>query len=154
MTNRTNISTDEATYEVAKYNITDHRHELIDLSKTEIDEALNETKRDYDLEDKDKTEKRDYPDIPSRKRIKWIRKDKNGLLFIYPLNHNVETKDPNTKEVTSKIISEKPIIGIAISFPEIENDEKIEYAVNQQFKTKDLDYDDELDQNDLTIGTD
>lgn len=154
LTNRTNISTDETTYEVAKYNITDHRHELIDLSQGEINEALNETKRDYDLEDKDKSEKRNYPDIPSRKRIKWIRKDKNALLFIYPLNHNVETKNPNTKEVILKIISEKPVIGIAVSFPEIENDEKVEYAVNQQFKTKDLDYDDELDQNDLTIGTD
>lgn len=154
LTNRTNISTDEATYEIAKFNITDHRHELIDLSKTEIDEAMHATKQDYDLEDKDRSEKRAYPDSPSRKRIKWVRNDKNGLLIIYPLNFDVKTKDPNTKEETQKIISDKPIIGIAISFPEIENDEKVEYAVNQQFKTKDLDYDDELDKNDLTIGTD
>ncbi|MDO9338930.1 MAG: Z1 domain-containing protein [Bacteroidales bacterium] len=155
LTNRTNINTDEDIYEVAKYNITDHRHELFDLSETEIINAKNATERDYDVEDKDKSEKRDYPDIPSRKRIKWIRNDKNGLLFIYPLNHNIETKDPtNTKKETTKIISEKPIIGIAISFPEIENDEKIEYAVNQQFRSKDLDYSDELDQNDLNIGTD
>ena len=155
LTNRTNVNIDDTTYEIAKYNITDHRHELIDLSDTEIDVALEATKNDYDLEDQDKIEKREYPMIPSRKRIKWIRKDTNGFLFIYPLNQNIETKAPDTKEVvTLKVISEKPIIGIAISFPEIDDDKKIEYAVNLQFKSKDLDYDDELDQNDLTIGTD
>ena len=154
LTKRTNVSDDDSTYEIRNYNITDHRHELIDLSKNDIIAALNATKADYDFEDKDKKEKRNYPDIPSRKRIKWIRKDTNGLLFIYPMNPKVETKETDNTKVTSKIISEKPIIGIAISFPELENDEKVEYAVNQQFKTKDLDYDDELDQNDLTFGTD
>lgn len=154
LTNRTNISNDDSTYEVAKYNITDHKHELIDLSKTEIENALTATKTDYDLEDKDKSEKRAYPDIPSRKRIKWIRNDKNGFLFIYPMNHNVERKDPVTGDIVSrKKISEKPIIGIAISFPEIENDEKIEYAVNEQFR-KEYEYPDKLDQQGENEGTD
>lgn len=153
LTNRTNISNDDSIYEVAKYNITDHKHELIDLSKTEIENALTATKTDYDLEDKDKSEKRAYPDIPSRKRIKWIRNDKNGFLFIYPMNHNAERKDPVTGDIISRIISEKPIIGIAISFPEIENDEKIEYAVNEQFR-KEYEYPDKLDQQDENEGTD
>jgi hypothetical protein len=156
LTDRTNISNDSSVYEVAKYNITDHLHELIDLSETEISNALIETKNDFDIEDKDKSEKRAYPDKPSRKRIKWIRKDSNGLLFIYPLNQNCQyIVDPTTKPkiLQRKLISDVPIIGIAISFPEIENDEKVEYAVNEQFR-KEYEYPEELDQIDLTDGTD
>lgn len=156
LTDRTNISNDSNSYEVAKYNITDHIHELIDLSETEILLALNETKKDFDAEDMDKLEKREYPNKPSRKRIKWIRNDKNGLLFIYPLNHNCQyVVDSTTKPKTlqRKQISNVPIIGIAISFPEIENDEKIEYAVNEQFR-KEYEYPEELDQTDINDGTD
>lgn len=40
-----------------------------------------------------------------------------------------------------------------MSFPEIENDEKIEYAVNEQFR-KEYEYPDELDQLDENDGTD
>lgn len=156
LTDRTNISNDSNVYEVAKYNITDHLHELIDLSDADISNALTETKKDFDLEDKDKSEKRPYPDKPSRKRIKWIRRDSDGLLFIYPLNQNcLFIKDSTTKPKTlqRKSILDIPIIGIAISFPEIENDEKVEYAVNEQFR-KEYEYPEELDQIDLTDGTD
>jgi len=142
LTDRTNISNDGSNYEVAKYNITDHRHELIDLSSEEINLAKAQTEADYKKEGK-----KEKPEMPSRKRIKWQRNSKNGLLLIYPLNHNCqhiidETATPKTFE--RKVISDIPIIGIAVSFPEIENDEKIEYAVNEQFK-KEYEYPDELD---------
>ena len=76
-------------------------------------------------------------------------------MLIYPLNHNCqriidETTEPKTIERT--LISDVPIIGIAISFPEIENDEKIEYAVNEQFR-KELEYSDELDKTDDVNGS-
>lgn len=156
LTDRTNINNDTSEYWIAKNNITDHIHELIDLSDTEIEAALTATKNDFDIEDKEKSEKREYPDKPSRKRIKWIRNDENGLLLIYPLNHNCQyIIDSSTKPRTlqRKFIANTPIIGIAISFPEIENDEKVEYAVNEQFR-KEYEYPDEFDQNDLTDGTD
>lgn len=151
LTDRTNISTDPVDYEVAKYNITDHRHELIDLNKTEIEDAKIQTEEDYL-----KQGNKEVPELPSRKRIKWRRESKNGLLLIYPLNHNCQrvidaTTEPKTME--RKLISDVPIIGIAISFPEIENDEKIEYAVNEQFK-REYEYPDELDQQNETDGTD
>ncbi|WP_435522740.1 hypothetical protein [Chryseobacterium indoltheticum] len=41
-----------------------------------------------------------------------------------------------------------PLVGLAASFPWIENDEKIEYAVNQRFLDE-LDYVDELDEEEL-----
>lgn len=151
LTDRTNISSDPNDYEVAKYNITDHRHELIDLSSTEVSEAKTQTEADYKEEGK-----KDAPEMPSRKRIKWRRASKNGLLLIYPLNQNCQriiddTTDPKTIE--RKLISDVPVIGIAISFPEIENDEKIEYAVNEQFR-KEYEYPEELDLRDETDGTD
>lgn len=156
LTDRTNISDDSNVYEVAKNNITDHIHELIDLTDKEISDALSATKLDFDKEDEDKPEKREYPDKPSRKRIKWIRNDSNGLLFIYPLNNNCQFITDSTtkpKKTDRKLISDVPIIGIAISFPEIENDEKVEYAVNEQFK-KEYEYPEELDQYDINDGTD
>jgi hypothetical protein len=151
LTDRTNISSDPNDYEVAKYNITDHRHELIDLSPQEVASAKTQTEADYKEEGK-----KEVPELPSRKRIKWQRESKNGLLLIYPLNKNCQrviddTKEPKTTE--RKLISDVPVIGIAVSFPEIENDEKIEYAVNEQFK-KEYEYPDELDQPDETDGTD
>jgi hypothetical protein len=151
LTDRTNISTDLIDYEVAKYNITDHRHELIDLNETEVEEAKMQTEADC-LEEGIK----EVPELPSRKRIKWKREGKNGLLLIYPLNQNCQRViDDKThpKTIERKIISDVPIIGIAISFPEIENDEKIEYAVNEQFR-KEYEYPDELDLQDETDGTD
>jgi hypothetical protein len=151
LTDRTNISKESGLYEVAKYNITDHRHELIDLSASEINKALTQTEADYKLERKD-----EIVDLPSRKRIKWSRSPKNGLLLIYPLNHNcqyIADSATNPKTMGRIQISKVPIIGVAISFPEIENDEKIEYAVNAQF-IKEFEYPDELDLTDTDNGTD
>jgi hypothetical protein len=149
LTNRTNISDETKGYEVAKYNISDHRHELIDLLPNEIEMALAQTKEDFKKEDK-----KEIPELPSRKRIRWQRSPKNGLLIIYPLNHNcqriVDLKTEH-KTIILENISDVPVIGIAISFPEIQNDEKIEYAVNEQF-TKDYEYPDELDQIDELNG--
>lgn len=151
LTDRTNISNDNSLYEVAKYNITDHRHELIDLSMQEIEDARKQTEID------NKTDGNiEVVELPSRKRIKWRRSSKNGLLIIYPLNHNCQyIIDSKTipKTLGRKKISNVPIIGIAISFPEIENDEKIEYAVNEQF-IKEYEYPEEFDLSENENGTD
>jgi hypothetical protein len=144
LTDRTNISNDPVDYEVAKYNITDHRHELIDLTEDEVKSAKAQTEADYKEE-----KKTEAPELPSRKRIKWKRNSKNGLLLIYPLNKTCYRSPLGRTEA----ISEVPVIGIAVSFPEIENDEKIEYAVNEQFR-KEYEYPEELDQQDENDGTD
>lgn len=147
---RTNVSKDKSVYEVAKYNITDHRHELIDLSEEDVHLAKAQTLIDLKVQNKT-----DVPELPSRKRIKWQRNSKNALLLIYPLNgdcmHIVDSASKPKKTERIKI-SDVPIIGIAVSFPEIENDEKIEYAVNDQFD-KNIDYSDELDNEDESDGT-
>ena len=151
LTDRTNVSSDPNDYVVTKYNITDHRHELIDLSESEIIDARLQTEADYKEE-----RQTDFPDIPSRKRIKWKRSCKSGLLLLYPLNHNCQYifDDTTTPKTTRrKQISEVPVMGIALSFPENENDEKVEYAVNEQFR-KEYEYPEELDQIENSDGTD
>jgi hypothetical protein len=148
LTDRTNISTDSMIYEIAKYNITDHRHELIDLTEEQVKYAQSQTEEDC------KEEGKGVPELPSRKRIKWARKSQNGLLLIYPLNGNCQHVIDDTvvpKKIERKLISKKPIIGIAVSFPEIENDKKIEYAVNEQFR-KEYEYPDDLDLTDENDG--
>lgn len=151
LTDRTNISKDNSLFEVAKSNITDHRHELIDLSVIEVDKAISQTEADYEIVGNEEP-----VELPSRKRIKWCRSGKNGLLIIYPLNHNCQyviNSSTTPKTLGRKLISNIPIIGIAISFPEIDNDEKVEYAVNEQF-IKEYEYPEELDLTDTDNGTD
>lgn len=151
LTDRTNISKENNIFEVAKSNITDHRHELIDLSDDEITIAIKQTEADYKIDGKD-----EEVELPSRKRIKWSRSCKNGLLIIYPLNHNCQyiiDSKTTPKTLGRKSISHVPIVGIAISFPEIDNDEKVEYAVNEQFN-KEYDYPEELDLIEIENGTD
>jgi hypothetical protein len=151
LTDRTNISNDPSEYAVAKYNITDHRHELIDLSEAEIKDAISKT-----CEDNIDEGNEDIPEMPSRKRIKWKRSCKSGLLLIYPLNHYCQfivDDSSKPKTIERKKISDVPIIGIAVSFPENENDEKIEYAVNEQFR-KEYEYPEELDLTDVNDGSD
>lgn len=150
LTDRSNTSNDSIIYEIAKNNITDHKHELIDLTDSEISDALSLT-----IADSDENSIKDIK-IPSRKRIKYIRNSQNALLIIYPLNHNCQHStygETGIKNTSRRLLADQPIIGIAISFPEIENDEKLEYAVNEQF-IKEYDYPEELDQIDLEDGTD
>lgn len=151
LTDRADISTNKEIYVIAKHNITDQKHELIDLSETEIKAAQSQTEADYKKEDN-----KEAPKLPSRKRIKWARSDKKGLLIIYPLNPDckyIVNSTTKPKTLGRRKISDVPVIGIAVSFPEIENDEKIEYAVNEQFK-KEYEYPDEFDENELNDGTD
>lgn len=148
LTDRTNISGNELDYEITKANILSGEHEMIDLSNLQIENALRKTEADWEKLERDKK-----PQRPSPYRIKESRDSKNGLLLIYPLNPDCQFKDPKTKEKYKKRISNVPIIGIAISFPEIENDEKIEYAVNEQFR-KEYEYPEELDTDDINDGTD
>jgi hypothetical protein len=93
------------------------------------------------------------PEQPSRPRIREQRHGSAGLLILYPLNPEPFYFDQVTKKKERKKISSYPIIGVAVSFPAIEHDEKIEYAVNEQFLNE-YDYPDELDLDDENEGTD
>ncbi|NDK57689.1 Z1 domain-containing protein [Pontibacter fetidus] len=133
-----------SSYSINKAMIISPNHEVIDLSDNEIERALKLTKLDWERDDKE-----NEPVLPSGARIKHIRKSTNGLLMLYPLHHEPIHRwlvDPENKKYDSKRVtySDVPIFGFAISFPEIVNDEKIEYAVNNQF-IEEFDYPEELD---------
>ena len=150
LTDRTNQSDKEGIYQVAKANITDQRHEMVDLDDTQISNAVNATIEDFEFDMKDKSEeeraKAKKPTQPSRPRIRQQRSQKEGLLILYPLNPEPFHIDPETgKKGERKKIASLPVFGLAISFPELIHDEKIEYAVNEQFR-KEYDYPDEFDQ--------
>jgi len=140
LTDRANKSPQSGSYSIAKAMIISPNHEIIDLDSKQIANALSETTEDWKKMEKDKT-----PLLPSGFRIKSNRISKKGLLLIYPLHFAPEIIDGSEPKIKKREkISDVPVIGIAISFPENENDEKIEYAVNEQFLTE-LDYPDELD---------
>ncbi len=136
LTKRTDAETQLNYYTINKSHIIDPRHEYIDLTDEQIENALNDSRKDAEKNGKDPSR----VDKPSPIRIKENRPEKQALLLIYLLN-------PKPEE-NKAAFSEIPLVGLAASFPWIENDEKIEYAVNQRF-LEELDYVEELDEEEL-----
>jgi Z1 domain. len=124
-------------YTIAKSHIIDPRHEYIDLDDFQIKKALEES-----VEDAIKKGNKNILKIskPSPIRIKKNRRERQGLLLIYLLNPQPDKNKPSLSDI--------PFVGLALSFPWIEKDEKVEYAVNEQF-LKELDYPDELDEEEI-----
>jgi hypothetical protein len=128
-------------YALVKSHIIGNFHEYIDLTDHQLNKALEETRHDREQEGKD-------PETtvhPNPLRIRKNRPDTNGLLLIYPLD-----PDPQGKGLS---YSDVPIIGLAVSFPYIEKDDEVIYAVNDIFNQNqdryDYDYPDEYDIEDL-----
>jgi hypothetical protein len=119
-------------YELVKSHIIGNFHEYIDLDDIQLEQALEETRGDRIQDGKEP-----ICDHPNPARIRKCREETNGLLLIYAL-------DPNPR-VNYEAYLEVPIVGLALSFPQIENDEKVIYAVNEVFKDELYDYPDELD---------
>lgn len=136
LTKRADAETQVNYYSINKSHIIDPRHEYIDLTDEQIANALGDSQKDAETNGKDPLR----VDKPSPIRIKKNRPEKQALLLIYLLN-------PKPDE-SKAAFSETPLVGLAASFPWIENDEKIEYAVNQRF-LEDLDYGEELDEEEL-----
>lgn len=119
-------------YNIAKSHIIDPSHEYIDLTDIQIELAKKQTLEDFIRSKKEKT----TVTHPNTLRIKTNRPPQDALLIIYLLNPKPEPDQPP--------VSDTPVVGLALSFPWLENDKKIEYAVNQQF-IQQLNYPDEMD---------
>ncbi|MGJ1404478.1 Z1 domain-containing protein [Sphingobacterium siyangense] len=137
LTKRSDSETQVNHYTIAKSHIIDPKHEYIDLTDEQIKSALEISKQDAAEKRKDSSR----INKPSPVRIKEIRPENQGLLLIYMLNPQPDVEKP--------ALSDIPFVGLAVSFPWIENDIKIEYAVNEQFLDEILDYPDELDEEDI-----
>jgi hypothetical protein len=129
---RTNVEShpdSERTYWIIKNHIISPLHEALDLSQEEFDRALQRTIAFW--ADSSRTRRKDPPDRPSGETIRSERGERRGLLLLYPL---LPTES-----------GYEPVMGYAISFPQIEGDKKITYAVNQQFLVE-FDYDDDAEE--------
>lgn len=136
-TRRTNSEKQINHYTINKSHIIDPKHEYIDLTDEQISSALEKSKQDAIEKGKDSSR----VNKPSPIRIKEIRPENQGLLLIYMLNPQ--------PDVNKSALSDIPFVGLAVSFPWIEKDIKIEYAVNEQFLDEILDYPDELDEEEI-----
>lgn len=137
MTKRSDSETQVNHYTIAKAHIIDPKHEYIDLTDEQINSSLEKSKQDAIQKGKDPSR----IIKPSPVRIKEVRPEKQGLLLIYLLNPQPDEKKPRLSDI--------PFVGLAVSFPWIEKDVKIEYAVNEQFLKEVLDYPDELDEEEI-----
>jgi hypothetical protein len=122
-------------YELSRAHIIGNYHEYIDLSDNQLEEAFEKT-----VEDKRQNGIETPTNHPSPLRIRRSRSEQNALLLIYPLDPKPKSEEPPYSSV--------PIIGLAISFPEIDNELNVSYAVNDVFQ-KELDYPDDLDVDDI-----
>lgn len=122
-------------YELSKAHIIGSFHEYIDLTNEELSKAIQATVDDK-LREGDTSEVKH----PSPMRIREQRPEENGLLLIYPLNPR-----PNPG---AERYSEVPIIGLALSFPDIKGDEKVLYAVNRIYEDR-FDYPEAYDREDI-----
>lgn len=110
-------SSNESIYYLRKSHIISPKHEFVDLSKKEYDEAMRQTSK-LRVE-KGKTGNPQYPNgnIVRNK----IRHPNNPLLIIYLL-------DPSEVEF---VIEKTPIVGFAISFPGSQINSNVTYAVHE-----------------------
>lgn len=141
LTKRSDAETLSQYYTINKSHIIDPAHEYIDFTDEQIKIALEQTIKDAKGKGKDPSK----ITRPSPIRIKDTRPDRQALLLIYLLNPKPDETKPGFSDI--------PLVGIAISFPLIEGDKKVEYAVNEQF-LKDLNYAEELDDEELEDNRD
>jgi len=111
------ISSNEHIYYLKKSHIISPKHEFVDLSKEEYDEAMRQTAK-LRVE-KGKEGKPKYPNGNIVRNN--IRLPANPLLIIYLL-------DPKEVEF---VIEKTPIVGFAISFPGSQINSHVTYAVHE-----------------------
>jgi hypothetical protein len=110
-------SSNEYIYYLRKSHLISPKHEFVDLSKEEYDEAMRQTSK-LRVE-KGKAGNPQYPNgnIVRNK----IRHPENPLLIIYLL-------DPSGAKIVDE---QKPIVGFAISFPGSQINSNVTYAVHE-----------------------
>ncbi len=102
-----------------------------DLIENEWSRALNNTIKQ--LEKKKGEKSNEVPEKPSDLAARNERDPKRGLLMLYPIYPQGNDKTP----ILTNLIN-IPMIGVAISFPENSEDEKIEYVVDNKYHDQEL----------------
>lgn len=113
LTRRADPNPSDLKYALTKGHIIDPKHEFIDLTPEQVDEALQMMQADPDR----KSRSGKAPKFPSGPYIRAVRPSQRGLLLIYPL-------DPEPPQV------EVPVMGLAFSISHSPRDVMVEYRVN------------------------
>ncbi|GLI45744.1 Z1 domain-containing protein [Methanoculleus bourgensis] len=122
LTRRADPDPSSPKYALKKGHIIDPKHEFIDLSSDQIEEALRMMLTDPDRSSR--SEK--IPTVPSGPYIRRVRSPKQGLLLIYPL-------DPEPPQVSI------PVMGLALSIPDSRKTVKVQYKVNNIYWEQEFD---------------
>ena len=138
MTIRNNTVRDSDVYYLSKSHIIDPKHESLDFDKeTEhYIQALEATNLRRKKEAELKGNNYKPVNIPAGNFIRERRDSTRGLLLLYLL-------DPKGYPSSMRDAGVEVVVGYAISFPHIENDQKVEYAVNLQFLNEEFGYEEE-----------
>ncbi len=107
--------------------LVDPSHEYLDLNEQQIAAALEITINLWQVSTR-KNKSTEPPSSPGGKGTREVRDKKNGLLILYPLS--------DVEKSTSTIAS-KPIMGIAVSFPDSDTAKEITYVVNNVYTSID-----------------
>ena len=102
------------------------RDEALDLTGPQYQEALRQTQESWRI-DPGRSTRTEPPEIPSGHMIRRTRSSRNGLVLLYPL-------DPRS----ARLDDSPPIIGLAVSFPESEHQQKIEYIVTNTYWNQEM----------------
>jgi len=95
--------------------------EIIGLSSSEFNTALDATRKSWELDTR-KNKAKDPPRSPGGKQIRDVRSKSQALLMLYPLDGKKVGIDLET-----------PIMGLAISFPSSDTAREISYTANNVF---------------------
>jgi hypothetical protein len=102
------------------------RDEALDLTGLQYEEALRKTQEAWRI-DRGRSTRTEPPVIPSGRMIRRTRSSRNGLVLLYPLDPRV-----------AGIADSSPIMGLAVSFPESEHNQKIEYIVTNTYWNQEM----------------
>jgi hypothetical protein len=116
LTERADAKPSGPKYELIKGHIIDPKHEYLDLTPQQVDEALQMMLADPER----KSRSENVPEVPSGPYIRKVRPPQRGLLLIYPLDND-----------RPKV--EVPVMGLALSISHSERDVKVEYKVNNVY---------------------
>lgn len=107
--------------------LVDPSHEYLDLDDREIELAKEITVNLWKISTR-KNKSEDPPSSPGGKGTREVRDKSKGLLVIYPLTDI---------EGSSSSKSSKPVMGIALSFPDSDTAKEITYVVNNVYASND-----------------
>lgn len=143
----------EGPFMVSRSHIISPRHEMLDLTDDQLDEAYAAHRASKEKEEHDKrtraaqaglAEPKFAPiifELPAGRFVREARPAQNALLLLYPLSPG-----------PAGLAADDPVMGYAISFPKIGTEEKVEYAVNAVFHREFETEFDEVDPDEDTLS--